>query len=153
MKNHISPLAIAVFTAGIAAGCSTLKEQHVSLAQTSAPARATIERETVGGMIGEIVREFEHNQIVYDIEGNVGGKHLEWLVADSDGAILGTETEIETSKAPMAVLNAAEKYFDNSSGLLIMKGVEYGETHYEVEGLKNGRKVEVTYDSTGKRIE
>jgi hypothetical protein len=31
-----------------------------------------------------------------------------------------------------------------------MKGVEYGETHYEIEGQKNGKKVEVTLDPLGK---
>jgi len=32
-----------------------------------------------------------------------------------------------------------------------MKGVEYGETHFEIEGRKNGKKVEVTYDASGKQ--
>jgi len=32
-----------------------------------------------------------------------------------------------------------------------MKGVGYGETHFEIEGRKNGKKVEVTYDASGKQ--
>ena len=32
-----------------------------------------------------------------------------------------------------------------------MKGVEYGETHYEIEGTKNGKTVEVTFDPAGKK--
>jgi hypothetical protein len=32
-----------------------------------------------------------------------------------------------------------------------MKGLEYGETHYEIEGIKNGENVEVTFDSVGRK--
>ena len=41
--------------------------------------------------------------------------------------------------------------FGKTEGLTVMKGVEYGQTHYELEGMKNGKKVEVTFDSEGKR--
>jgi hypothetical protein len=58
---------------------------------------------------------------------------------------------IEFSAAPEPVRVAAEEYFGTSSGLIVMKGLEYGETHYEVEGPKNGKKVEVTFDPEGKR--
>jgi hypothetical protein len=34
-----------------------------------------------------------------------------------------------------------------------MKGVEYGETSYEIEGNKGGKTVEVSFDPLGKRIE
>ncbi len=39
----------------------------------------------------------------------------------------------------------------SSAGLTVMKGVEYGETHFEIEGLKNGNKTEVTFDPEGKQ--
>jgi len=32
-----------------------------------------------------------------------------------------------------------------------MKGLEYGETHYEGRGNENGKKSEVTFDPDGKR--
>ena len=144
--------------AALAAGCSSMqsasqKEQHITLAQMSAPARLTIERETAGGKIEDIVREVERGKLVYDVEGNVGGKHLEWLVADAGGAILGTETQIELSEAPGPVREAAGKFFGTSEGLLAMRGLGYGETHYEVEGRKDGRKVEVTFAPDGSRAE
>ena len=58
---------------------------------------------------------------------------------------------IAYSELPERVRLAAEKYFDSATGLKAMKGVEYGETHYEIEGPKNGKKVEVTFDPEGKR--
>jgi hypothetical protein len=48
---------------------------------------------------------------------------------------------------------AAQKYFGSSTGLKAMKGVEDGKTSYEIEGQKNGKKVEVTFDPNGKRTE
>ena len=63
---------------------------------------------------------------------------------------VGIELEL-FSELPEAVRAAAEKYFGTTVGLKAMKGVEYGETSYEIEGKKNGKIVEVTFDPTGKK--
>ena len=81
----------------------------------------------------------------------VGGRHVEYVIADSNGEVLGTENEIEVSQLPEPVRKAAKKYFGTSDGLKAMKGEEYGETHYEIEGAKNGKTVEVTFDPGGRR--
>jgi uncharacterized membrane protein YkoI len=160
MQTRISrftiALAVAGGLAGLAAGCastkeeSSKKEQNVSLAELSGPAKATIEKETSGGRVDKITREVERGRSVYDVEATVGGKHMEYLIDAADGKVLGTEVPIEFSQLPEPVKTATQKYFGTTSGLLIMKGVEYGETHYEVEGTKNGKKVEVTFDPAGK---
>ena len=155
MQTQISrpwmALTLAAGVAGLVAGCASTKEQRVSLAQMSAPARTTVEKETAGGKIDQIDKEVEKGKVVYDVEATVGGKHVEFLIADADGAVLGTETEIEFNQLPEPVRAAAEKYFGTSAGLKAMKGVEYGETHYEIEGPKGGKTVEVTFDPAGKR--
>ena len=140
---------------GLAVSCACLKseaarEKEVTLAAVSTPARATIEKETIGGHVDKITRETERGKTVYDVEATVGGKHMEYLVAESNGELLGTEVPAEFSSLPQPVQVAAQKYFGTTSGLTAMKGVEYGETQYEVEGLKNGKKVEVTFDPDGK---
>ena len=58
---------------------------------------------------------------------------------------------IEFTALPEPVRAAAEKYFGGNAGLKAMKGLEYGETHYELEGLKNGKAVEVTFDPEGRK--
>ena len=131
-------------------GQSKDKEVRVSLAQLSGPARATVERVTAGGKIEQMTREFEHGTTVYDVEAQVDGKHLEFLIAEADGAVLGTEVPIAYEQLPEAVRAAAEKYFGTASGLTAMKGVEFGETTYEIEGPKNGKTVEATFDPEGK---
>jgi len=98
-----------------------------------------------------LTKEIERGKTVYDVEATVGGKHLEYLVADADGELLGTEVPIEFSGLPEPVRAAAEKYFGTTTGLTVMKGVEYGETHYEIEGPKNGKTVEVTFEPNGKQ--
>ena len=159
-ENQIRPLIIATLIAlGIgvfAVGCASNKsaglgEQRVTIAQLSPPARATVEKMTAGGSVDQIDREFERGKVVYDVEATVAGKHVEYLVADSDGEVLGTEVTIDYNELPAAVRTAAQKYFRTSIGLKAMKGVEYGETHYEVEGPKNGKTVEATFDPQGKR--
>jgi uncharacterized membrane protein YkoI len=143
--------------ASFAAGCSSTgpegaaKEVDVTISDVSAPARATIEKETAGGRVDKITREVERGKTVYDVEATVGGRHLEYLIDAGDGKILGTEVPVEFSALPGPVQEAVEKYFGTTSGLVLMKGVEYGETHYEIEGPKNGKTVEVTFDSKGKR--
>ncbi len=161
MQIRISRLiiasALAVGAAGFAAGCasarsaSAQKEVSVSLAELSGPARATVEKVTAGGKVDRIDKEFERGKTVYDVEATVGGKHVEFLIADVDGAVLGTEVPIEFSKLPEAVRAAAEKFFGSAADLTAMKGVEYGEISYEIEGKKNGKTVEVTFDPSGKR--
>jgi uncharacterized membrane protein YkoI len=137
--------------ASFIAGCTSMKEKDVTLAEVSEPARATINKETAGGRVDKVTREVERGKTVYDVEATVGGKHMEYLIADADGEVLGTEVPIEFSHLPEPVRAATEKYFGTITGLTIMKGVEYGETHFEIEGLKHGKKVEVTFNSEGKR--
>jgi len=158
MQTHLTRLIAGGIStaalAGLAIGCASLKpvstEQEVTLEQISVPARATVGKETAGGHVDKITKEVERGKTVYDVEATVGGKHMEYLIADADGTLLGTEVPIAFDQLPEPVRAATEKYFGTSSGLMVMKGVEYGETHYEIEGPKNGKKVEVTFDPAGK---
>jgi uncharacterized membrane protein YkoI len=143
--------------AGFVAGCSSTKsataekEQEVTLAQLSEPARATVNKVTAGGHVDKMTKEVERGKTVYDVEATVGGKHIEYLIADADGQLLGTEIPVEFNSLPQPVRAAAEKYFGTTNGLTAMKGDEYGETHYEIEGPKNGKTIEVTFEPNGKQ--
>jgi len=151
-------LIVAIALAGLAVGCSSMKkgeqkETPVSMGQMSGPARATVQRLTANGHVDKIDKEMEHGKLIYDVEATVNGKHVEYTIADSDGEVVGTETSIDYSELPAPVRAAAEKYYGTNTGLTAMKGVEFGETHYEIEGMKDGKKKEVTFDPAGKRME
>lgn len=161
--NHFAThLMLAAAVAGLASGCALRKSgaaaekeegTRVSLGQLSEPARATVKKVTAGGQIEKIDKEKEKGRLIYDVEATVGGKHVEYTIADADGAVLGTETSIEFSELPQPVRTAAEKLFGSASGLKAMKGIEDGKTSYEVEGKKNGKTLEATFDPNGKRLE
>ena len=158
MKTQIAGIpGVIVASLGLIAllgGCSSThksKEVDVTAEQMSAPARATMNREIGTGRIEKITKEVERGRIVYDVEANVDGKHMEYLIADSDGELLGTEVPIDYSQLPEPVKASAEKHFGTSTGLTAMKGVEYGKTHYEIEGMKNGKKSEISFDENGKK--
>ena len=147
-------LALGATLAVVLAGCaSRTKSVPVTLADVSGPARATLEKVTAGGRIDRIDKEVEKGKLVYDVEATVGGKHVEYLIDDADGVVLGTETSIEFGELPQPVRDAAQKYFGGATGLKAMKGVEYGQTSYEIEGLRKGKTVEVTFAPDGKRTE
>ena len=155
MQTRHNPFMLTFILCGavveLAAGCASTREHDVTLDQVSEPARATINKETAGGQVDKITQEIERGKKVYDVEATVAGKHMEYLIADANGELLGTEVPIEFSQLPEPVRTAAEKYFGTTNGFTVMNGVEYGETHYEIEGMKNGKKVEVTFDPEGKR--
>lgn len=162
IPNLVLALAVATGVAGLAAGCASnkggedQKEEEavrVTLAELSGPARATVDKVTAGGQVEKIAKEIEKGKTVYDVEATVDGKHLEFLIAEADGVVLGTEVPIEFSDLPEAVRAEAEKYFGSAIGLKVWKGIEYGQTTYEIEGSKKGKTVEATFDPTGKRVE
>jgi hypothetical protein len=141
----------------LVAGCRTArgtsaqqKEERVTVEQLSAPARASVDKLTAGGRVDQIGREVERGKVVYDVEATVREQHVEFLISDADGAVLGTETPMDFGDLPRPVQVAAEKYFGSNMGLKAMKGLEYGETHYEIEGPRNGKIVEVTFNPDGK---
>src|SRR3954468_9194134 len=112
--------ALCVIVAGVLTGCSAMHKDHakkdksevdVTTSQMSAPARATVEKQVAGGNVDKVTREVERGRAVYDVEATVGGKHMEYLVAEDTGELLGTEVPIEFSQLPQPVRDAAEKYF------------------------------------------
>lgn len=159
MIRFIVTLTLALGLGGLAAGCRSgrsareARETTVTAAQLTGPARVTLERVTAGGQVEKITKEVEKGKPLYDVEAVVGGKHVEFLISETDGAVLGTEVPVEFTELPEPVRAAAAKFFGGAAGLKAMKGVEFGETSYEVEGTKNEKTVEVTYDPSGKPLE
>ena len=148
----------AALAAATVVGCGSMghkesgesKERKVTIDQVSPPAKATIDREAPGAQIEKITREIERGRDVYDVEATVGGQHKEWVIAHDTGEVLGREVPIDYGQVPQAVRAAAQKHFGTSQGLTAMKCQEYGETKYEVEGMRNGKRHEMSFDEMGK---
>lgn len=162
MQNRIgrliATLVLPVGLAVLATGCGTSgsgegSSVSVSLEDLPDAPRRTVQRLTSGGRIERIDKEVENGRIVYDVEATIGGKHTEFLVADSDGAVLETETSVDFNQLPAAVRAAAVQYFDSTAGLIALKKDAFGQVSYEITGTRNGRPAEGTFDSTGKLLE
>ena len=164
MRTHFSrsimSFLVAVGLTALATACASNKPvqaqkesaaDRVSLTELTASARATVEKLTAGGKIEKIDKEVEKGKTVYDVEATINDAHTEYTVG-TDGAVLGTETSIDFAELPQAVREAAQAYFGSATGLNPSKGVEYGQTTYEVEGKKDGKKVAVTFDERGKLV-
>lgn len=162
MQNRISrsivTFLMAVGLTALAAACASNKAgtegkeaatARILLADLTTPARVAVEKLTVGGKIEKIDKEMEKGKEIYDVEATVNGKHMEYAIA-TDGSVLGTETGINFSELPEAVQTAATKYFGGTTGLDPARVEEDGQTTYEIEGKKNGKKVAASFDTTGK---
>jgi uncharacterized membrane protein YkoI len=147
--------SLAVLPAALAAACvgAESEGEKVTLTELSAPARAAVEKLVAGGEIEKIHREVEKGKTIYDVEATVGGKHVEYTIAESDGAVLGTESPIAWGELPAAVRSAAEKHFGGPEGLTAWKCVEGGITTYEIEGRRNEKHVELELDAEGTEID
>ncbi|HUJ10377.1 MAG TPA: PepSY domain-containing protein [Verrucomicrobiae bacterium] len=162
MKNHtsrsITTLLIATGLAMLTAARATnesgkeAKEdssERVTMGQLTELARATVEKLIAGGRIEKIDKEMEKGQTVYDVEANVNGKHMEYTITMA-GDVVGTETSIEFNQLQDAVQAAAAEYFGGIASLEPSRVEENGQTNYEIEGKKSGKKVAVTFDRTGR---
>ena len=123
-------------------------QQQSALSDVPAPVRATIERLTAGGRIEEIVSEKEGDIVIYDVEAQVGGKHVEYDV-DSSGKILTSGEDVPYEAVPQAVRAAAEKYFGASEGLQAFREIEGGKTFYEIAGRKGTVERELKLTDAG----
>lgn len=153
MKLRLVLAGLLVISAGCSAmqkmGIAKAKETDINASEMSAPARETAQKQTAGGTIDKVTKENERKRDVYDVEATVNGEHREYLIAADNGELLGTEVPVPYSEVPAPVRAAAEKHFGTSSGLTAMKGQEFGETHYEIEGMTNGKKHEASFKADG----
>jgi uncharacterized membrane protein YkoI len=126
--------------------------QSVTLADVPAPARATIGKLTAGGEIAKIEKEGQGDKAIYDVEGKVQGKNVEYDVA-ADGKVLSSEQSVPYASLPTPVQMAATRYFGSSQGLSASKEIEKGKAFYEVEGKKGQAIVTLKMTDTGKILE
>jgi uncharacterized membrane protein YkoI len=151
----VAVLIVGLFGCNAISGRAEKKEapsQVVSLSDLHAPARATIERLTAGGKIKKIEKEESKGTVIYDVEATVKGKDVEYDVA-ADGKVITSEESVPYASLPVAVQEAAKKYFGSAEGLKASKEVEEGKIFYEVEGKKGGSSIALKLNETGKILE
>jgi uncharacterized membrane protein YkoI len=158
MQYRILQSVLVTVLIVVLSGCAAIsgrgekKSQLVSLSDIPAPARATIEKLTAGGEIKKIEKEEQKGKVIYDVEGELGEKDVEYDVA-SDGKVLTAEESVQYTSMPAAVQDAVKKYFGSTEGLKASKEVENGKTFYEVEGKKGSSTISLKLAETGQILE
>lgn len=156
----LQSVLVAVLIVGLF-GCIVISEraekkeepgQEVAMSDLPAPARATIERLTVGGQIKKLEKEETGGTVIYDVEARVKDKDVEYDVT-ADGKVLTSEESVPYTSLPVAVQAAAKKYFGSAEGLKASKEVENGKIFYEVEGKKGGSTIELKLSDIGEILE
>lgn len=156
----LQPVLVVALVVGIS-GCAGISGRdrekkaaapEVSLSNLPEPVRATVERLFAGGEIKKLDKEVEEGKVIYDLEGKVQGKDVEFDIA-SDGSVLSAEESVSYSSLPGAVQAAVEKYFGSAQGLEAFKEVEHGKTFYEVEGKKDGAPITLKLTDMGQILE
>ena len=92
-------LAVAgLFVFVVSTSAAEDKEQHVSMDQLPAAVKATLEKESTGGKIGEVEKETERGKTFYEAEIVKNG-HESYIHVSGDGKVLKRETEADERKA------------------------------------------------------
>ena len=161
MQTRILGCLLVLAVLALASGCGALSglgseedasDRLVPLPSIPAPARVTIERLTAGGQIERLEQEEIDGRVVYDVEANVDGKHVEYDIA-SDGTVLTTEESVAYDSLPDAVRASSRKYFGSDAELKASKEVEDDKTYYEVEGTKGSAVITLKLTDTGRIVE
>ncbi len=158
MEHRVFWSVLAVVLVSGVTGCSSLRGQkepaavQVSLVQVPEPARTTIVRLTSGAVIKKIEQTQEGGRTVYDVEGTLGDREVEYDVA-ADGTILTSGQTVPFESLPVTIRAAAVDYFGLSPVLKAFVEVEGGKTFYEVEAKKGKSLVTLKLTDTGEIVE
>lgn len=155
-KHTAVAASCAVLVATVTIVSWAFAEEKLTLDQLPPAVRATIEQHAGQGKIVEAERETEHGQIVYEAEGRVDGRKLEFVVAE-DGKLLPTDAEdeegerdngegvISWQQLPAAVQAALAKIVPTQQIDALTREVEDGfvffEAEYKTDGLKHATKL------------
>jgi len=150
-----SILAVVVVMGGV--GCSGLRgwrtareppAPHMTLAEVPEPARATIERLTVGGTLHRLGQAEQDGRTVYQLEATVYGRQVDHDVAE-DGTVLSSGLRVPYASMPIAVRGVGDMYFDFATAPMARVKVEGGQTFYEIAGKKGKTPVILKLSETG----
>lgn len=153
-RRMLQGVAVVVCVLGLV-GCQTAKHRSartLMLLDLPAPARAEVERQLIGGIVKRIEVEKRDGEELYDVEGTLNGKQVEFEIT-RNGKILSRSESVPYESLPPAVRMAATVYFGTAEQFPASKEIEGGKTFYEVEGKKEGAKVTLKLTDTGTIVE
>lgn len=121
-------------------------EDDIKIGDVPEAARAALLKLAGSAKIEKVERERENGEITYEAEWTMNGVKHEAAVA-ADGTLLETEEIISAKDAPAGVRAMIAKHFAGAEKVVIEKKTII---IYEIEGVRNGHKMELLVSPTGR---
>jgi uncharacterized membrane protein YkoI len=153
-RRVLQGVAVVACVLGLV-GCQTGKGRSartLKLLDLPAPARAEVERQLIGGIVKRIEVQKRDGDDIYDVEGTLNGKQVEFEIT-RNGKILSRSESVPYESLPAAVRMAATVYFGTAEQFPASREIEGGKTFYEVEGKKERTRVTIKMTDTGAIVE
>ncbi len=125
-----------------------LLEMQMFLEETPAPVRSAIQKELRGGSCDEIYKTTEEDEVNYDVTILRNGKSHS-LTFDPAGNLVYQAEPIQLAEAPEPVRKTLTAQLAGSKLISLEKAVEDGETTYEVEFVKAGKRQSLSLTPDG----
>ena len=104
-------LSLAALLALPLAGWSAEKgETHLTMDQLPAAVKATVEKESAGGKVGEVEKETHRGKTFYEVEISKNGRES-YLHVSPEGKVLKRETAAEERKEEGAEKEQGERHY------------------------------------------
>lgn len=153
MTNRFRIKLIILFSlCSLCAFVALAQEQKVALKDLPPAVRATVQEQSKGAQIGELVKEIADGKTLYRVELKSGGREKEILI-DADGKVVEIEEEIALKDLPPPVQTTVREQSKGAQIRGFTKEIENEKTFYEVELRVSGRTKDVLMDADGKVVE
>jgi uncharacterized membrane protein YkoI len=159
-RQVLRSIGIAALVLALA-GCSTVsggkagkepQPRTVKLLELPPPALVAVDRLMAGGQVKKIEKEEKDGTTIYDVEGTLNGKDVEYDIT-ANGKVLTSEESVPYESLPAAVRQAATLYFGSAEEFAASKEVEGDKTFYEVQGKKDDAAITIKLTDAGKIVE
>jgi uncharacterized membrane protein YkoI len=122
----------------------TLLTLEITLAETPAAVRKTIDQQLQGATLDGIDKAFDDEEMTYEVDIKRGGIKRSFTVA-SNGKLVRLQMDLAETPKPVQKTIAAQAGKPGD----IFRIVDNGQTSYDVELLKDGRKEEINIAENG----
>jgi hypothetical protein len=154
-RRVLQSIGIVMVVLGMV-GCNTFsgakaKNRTIKLLDLPEPTRAAVDRLMAGGQVTKIEVVKKDGATIYDVEGTLNGKDVEYEITHN-GKILSSAESVPYESLPAAVRMAATLYFGSAEQFAASREIEGDKTFYEVRGKKEGKPVTIKLSDDGKVV-
>ncbi len=126
-----------------------LMEEEVFLSELPEALQAAIRKETAGKPVDEITRNFDDDEISYDVD-IVANQKTRTLTFDKDGALVSRQEDVALSEVPAAAQKQIQTFAAKGKVLTIQKVTETNTDSFDVDIRQDGKVKSYSIMADGK---